>query len=229
MTNLPLHTKNLYKSYRQADQELIVLKGITATFEPGKTYAITGVSGSGKSTFLHLLAGLDEPTQGFVYYGNQDLAQLTSAEKVTFLTRSIGLVFQQPYLIREMTILENVMIKGLLGFNNYIQTQMRAKKLLEQVGLADKIEQYPGQLSGGQQQRVAIARALMNQPEFLLADEPTGSLDVKTGESIMELLLQLREHWNMGLIVSSHEPYVYEKMETIFELKDGNLHRESLN
>ena len=144
-------------------------------------------------------------------------------EKALFLAKHIGLVFQQPYLIRELTVLENVMVKGLLAKESKESVEKKARALLNQVGLGDKLHHFPGQLSGGQQQRVAIARALMNQPYFLLADEPSGSLDVATGKEIVELLLRLQKEWHMGLIMSSHEPYVYERMETILELKNGML------
>src|SRR5262249_16379625 len=137
--------------------------------------------------------------------------------------KSIGLVFQYPYLIKELTVLENVMLKGLIAGKNNTECSQEAHILLEEVGLADKTYSYPGQLSGGQQQRLALARALMNRPHFLLADEPTGNLDMQTGKTIIDLIKKAQTQWSMGIIISSHDASVAQEMEKIFELKDGFL------
>jgi lipoprotein-releasing system ATP-binding protein len=220
---LSLH--NVYKSYAQAAAVIGVLKGVNATFEQGASYAITGISGSGKSTLIHLLAGLDEPTSGQVSYNGASLATLRDYKKSLFLNKSIGLVFQYPYLIKELTVLENVMLKGLIAGRPTKACQDDAHVLLEQVGLAEKASVYPGQLSGGQQQRVALARALMNKPDFLLADEPTGNLDVQTGTTIINLILDAQKTWGMGIIICSHDAYVAQKMNVILELRNGTLLR----
>lgn len=214
---------NVFKNYTQGDALVHVLKGVSATFEQGKSYAVTGVSGSGKSTLIHLLAGLEVPNQGIVTYDSQDINLLSEAKKSIFLNKTIGLVFQYPYLIKELTVLENVMIKGLIAHGHTKEVEQQALSLLQNVGLAQKTYSYPGQLSGGQQQRVALARALMNNPKFLLADEPTGNLDPQTAQTILDLIMQAQKEWGMGLIISSHDEYVTKKMEKIYTLKDEKL------
>lgn len=211
------------KSYEHADTLLTVLSDSNATFIKNHTYAITGSSGSGKSTLIHLLAGLDFPSSGFITFNGEDIQSFNETKKSNFLNKSIGLVFQSPYLIKELTVLENVLLKGLIGGLPQSQCTKKAQELLEGVGLLAKINNYPAQLSGGQQQRVAIARALMNRPDFLLADEPTGNLDLNTGIALINLLLQLQKDWAMGLIISSHDSYVKQKMEFVYEIKDGLL------
>ena len=219
-----LHAEKVSKFYKQGSQEICVLKDISATFNTTSSYAIIGASGSGKSTLLHILAGLDSPTQGAVFFNTADIFLWAQQEKEFFLSTTLGLMFQQPYLIKELTVLENVVIKGHIAKKSNKESEEKAQQLLNSVGLSDKMDNYPGQLSGGQQQRVALARALMNGPQFLLADEPTGSLDVATGHEMVELLLKLKDEWRMGLIICSHEPYVYQKMEHRFEIKDGTLY-----
>jgi lipoprotein-releasing system ATP-binding protein len=214
---------NVFKNYVQGETVIPVLKGISVTFGQGKSYAITGVSGSGKSTLVHLLAGLDAPTQGIVSYDNQDINQLSESQKSIFLNKTIGLVFQYPYLIKELTIRENVMIKGLIAHGHTKEIELEAQSLLQNVGLAQKADAYPGQLSGGQQQRVALARALMNKPKFLLADEPTGNLDPQTAQAILDLISKAQKEWGMGLIISSHDAFVTKRMETIYEVVNGLL------
>lgn len=220
-----LGARNVEKKYRQGMADIWVLKGISATFEQGKSYGLTGVSGSGKSTLLHLLAGLDEPTSGSIYYDTRELNAFHSRQKSIFLNQEVGLVFQVPYLIKELSVLENVMIKGLIAGQAESASRVQALEMLHAVGLNDKIHSQPGQLSGGQQQRVAVARALMNHPTFLLADEPTGSLDMQTGAGVIDLIVGLQREWGMGLIISSHDRYVTERMQHVYELKDGGLLR----
>ncbi len=214
---------DVFKNYIQGDTIIPVLRGISVVFEQGKSYAITGISGSGKSTLIHLLAGLDAPTKGTIVYNHQNINAFSEAQKSHFLNKTIGLVFQYPYLVKELTVLENVMIKGLIAGLGTQECASQSQALLVQVGLSAKATAYPGQLSGGQQQRVALARALMNRPQFLLADEPTGNLDPHTAQSILELISQAQQEWGMGLIISSHDEYVTRRMGTVFEVKDGRL------
>jgi len=158
-----------------------------------------------------------------VIYGTEDINALSEAKKSIFLNKTIGLVFQYPYLIKELTVLENVMIKGLIAGQEAKASAREGRELLRNVGLESKANAYPGQLSGGQQQRVALARALKNRPQFLLADEPTGNLDPQTAQRILDLIMQAQKEWGMGLIISSHDTFVTERMETVYEMVDGSL------
>ena len=223
MEKAVLAVENLHKTFISGTTELPVLCGITATFEQGASYAITGVSGSGKSTFIHLMAGLDSPTSGTVSFNHENLATMSPGAKDRFLQHSIGLVFQLPYLIGELSVLENVMVKGLVAGQSLAQSRAHALELLKAVRLADKASSKPYSLSGGQQQRVALARALFSKPAFLLADEPTGNLDERTGRAIVQLLLTCQQEWGMGIVVSSHDAYVAEYMGTMYQLHDGKM------
>jgi lipoprotein-releasing system ATP-binding protein len=223
MNNESLIMRNVHKGFTQGSAYVPVLKGITATFERGNSYAITGISGSGKSTLIHILAGLDTPTSGQILYQDRDIHNFSPEQKSGFLNKSIGLVFQSPYLIKELTVQENVMLKGLIAGTNQATCAKEALFLLDQVGLSQKSSAYPGQLSGGQQQRVALARALMNQADFLIADEPTGNLDMQTGTEIIDLILAIQRETGMGIIISSHDEYVTSQMQMAYELKEGLL------
>lgn len=202
---------------------LEILKAASYTFCQGKTYAITGASGIGKSTLISLLSGLDAPTSGSIYFNGHDISTFNPQERSIFLNEKIGIVFQAPYLIRELTVLENVMIKGLIRNLDNESCKEKGLALLQSVGLLDHAYRMPAALSGGQQQRVALARALFGDPLFLLADEPTGNLDSKTGAEIIDLLVSMHEDRSMGIIVSSHDPQVARRMEVVLELKNGKL------
>ena len=220
-----IDVKKLKKFFLQGEQKLVVLDGIDEAFVQGQTYAITGVSGTGKSTLLHILAGLDDPSEGVVTFGGQDIAKFSESQKDMFLNKSVGLVFQNPYLIAELSVLENVMVPGMIAEEDISTCKQRATLILKDVGLEEKIYSCPDSLSGGQQQRVALSRAIFNRPAFLLADEPTGSLDIKTGKSMVDLILKCCKRWKMGVIVSSHDSYVAQKMEHVFELSGGLLNK----
>ncbi|MCK4517148.1 ABC transporter ATP-binding protein [Candidatus Babeliales bacterium] len=223
MNQSTLQAKNISKQYLQAKAPLPVLKNISVSFEQGKTYAITGVSGSGKSTLLHIMGGLDAPNSGDVFFDEQNFYKLRARAKEKLLNSSVGFVFQFHYLINELTVLENIYLVGLIRGEKKPIAIERAKKLLDHVGLLDKAEQHPFQLSGGEQQRVSILRAIFNKPKFLLADEPTGNLDADNAQLIVDFLLECQKEWNMGLIICSHDKAVYERMETVLELKGGSL------
>ncbi len=218
-----LATNNLKKTFIQGDVQLEVLKGVSVAFTQGNTYALTGASGTGKSTFIHLISGLDIPSSGTVFFNNKNIADFTAQERQQFLNKSVGLVFQLPYLIQELSVLENVMFKGLLAGNSPAQCTEKAHVLLAHVGLSEKAQSKPATLSGGQQQRVAIARAIFNEPVFLLADEPTGNVDVDTGMRIVDLLRACQKQWGMGIVVSSHDAYVAKCMGMTYRLEHGLL------
>jgi len=223
MQKASIIAQEISKKFIQGNQEIAVLDGINATFIQGKSYAITGISGSGKSTLIHIIAGLDTPTNGKVLFNNQAIHAFSTPERSQFLNQSIGLVFQSPHLIRELSALENIIVPGLINGQNKNDCIKRAEELLEKVGLFAKKDQKPGELSGGQQQRIAIARALFNEPQFLIADEPTGNLDLATGKDIIDLLLSCQQQWGMGIIISSHDEYVTAKLDVVYRLEHGKL------
>jgi len=218
-----IRADKINKLFGQGSVSTQVLKANSAAFRQGSSYALTGASGSGKSTLLHLLAGLDQPTTGAVFWNEQNVATLSQSKLDQFRSTQIGLMFQQPYLIREFSVIENCMLPGLIAGWSKADCSARAAKLLERVGLQQKLHEKPSALSGGQQQRVALSRALFNKPHFLLADEPTGNLDAATGQEIVSLLCSCQHEWNMGLIISSHDKSVTDAMEHICHLDNGFL------
>lgn len=217
--NFKICVQNLNRQFRDGNKKIIVLQDVSISFEQGKTYAIMGASGSGKSTLLHLIAGLDVPDGGTIFFGEHNLTFLSSRERAS----SVGLVFQSPYLIKELTVLENVMIAGTINDLSEKMSNEKALFLLEEVGLEMVKDWDVGALSGGQRQRVSIARALMNDPAFLIADEPTGNLDEESGAALIKMLLGYRKKRGMGIIISSHDRLVTSQMEHVFILKGGML------
>jgi lipoprotein-releasing system ATP-binding protein len=220
---MKLIVKNLFKSFLQGKKKLSVLNGVSFEFEKGKTYAITGASGSGKSTFMHILGGLDTKDNGSVLFNGQDIFKLSLKEKEKFLNNHLGFIFQFHYLIKELSVLQNIILPGLIGGKSSDECELKAKELLKLVGLLNKIDAYPTQLSGGEQQRVSILRAIFNEPEFLLADEPTGDLDSDNAQKIVDLLLNCQKEWGMGIIICSHDNAVYKQMDKVLVLKNGLL------
>ncbi|KKQ12014.1 MAG: ABC transporter ATP-binding protein [Candidatus Babeliales bacterium] len=218
-----LISSNIYKDFGNDDKISHVLKGVSVEFCKGTAYAIKGVSGSGKSTFMHILGGLDFPSGGSVTFNGKDIYKLKQTEKEKFLNQTMGFVFQFHYLIKELTVLENIMLVGLVKGECNKKCRIRAFELLESMGLNGKENSYPGQLSGGEQQRVSIARAIFNKPSFLLADEPTGNLDSDNAKNVVDLILRAKEEWGMGVIICSHDPDVYTRMEVVYTLHDGLL------
>ncbi len=223
MKNVAL--SHVTKTFMQAGTILTVLDGVTATFNQGVVAAITGVSGSGKSTLLHLVAGLDTPDAGTVSYDGKDLGTMTASERQQVLNTEIGLIFQLPYLITELSVLENVMLKGLVAGKSENACASQAMELLAQVGLQEKAYERSTSLSGGQQQRVALARGLFGNPTFMFADEPTGNLDRTTGKSMIDLLLRTVRAHGAGLIVVSHDPYVEQVADQVWHLSNGRLEK----
>ena len=218
-----LKVVGLTKSFRRGPEEVHVLKGAELTVRRGESLAIIGASGSGKSTFLHLLGGLDKPDSGSIYYGEQDLSRLNEREMARLRNLKIGFVFQFHYLLPEFSALENVMMPALVTGGKTRPARTRALELLETVGLTHRLKHKPGEMSGGEQQRVAIARALMMQPAVLLADEPTGDLDPETGQRIIELFREIRDRMGISLIAVTHNLELARTMDRTLILRGGLL------
>jgi lipoprotein-releasing system ATP-binding protein len=218
-----VEARGLAKSYRDGTRVVDVLSGIDLVVEPGELVAIIGPSGSGKSTLLHVLGTLDKPDAGTVLIGGQDVAALTGTRLAAFRNRTIGFVFQFHQLLPDFTALENVMLPGRIAGRDPGETLERARALLDEVGLAERLDHFPNQLSGGERQRVALCRALALEPPLLLADEPTGNLDPASGERVLDLLLELQaRHGTTGVLVT-HNPDVAERCATILVLDEGVL------
>ncbi|MGB4600667.1 MAG: ABC transporter ATP-binding protein [Trichlorobacter sp.] len=214
---------DLCKRYTLGSATVEVLQGIHLEIAAGTTTALVGASGAGKSTLLHILGALDRPSSGVVRYRNDELFTRSDQQLADFRNRSIGFVFQFHHLLPEFTALENVMMPALIARQSRRAAQERAVQLLEQVGLSHRLTHRPGELSGGEQQRVAIARALVLGPELLLADEPTGNLDMKTSESIHELLRRLQQDSGITLVIVTHNERLAAGMERVVRLVDGNI------
>ncbi len=195
-----------------------VLKGVDLSVAKGEFVAVTGSSGSGKSTLLNIIGGMDRPDSGNVFVEGNEISSYDDEELTLYRRKKIGFVFQFFNLLPNITVIENVRIPLLL---NNIRDEEKAYALVKRVGLEDKEKSYPHQLSGGEQQRVAIARALVLDPEVLLADEPTGSLDSRTGQAIMELVLQLREETAKTILLVTHEEYVSRYASRTVKIRDG--------
>jgi lipoprotein-releasing system ATP-binding protein len=218
-----LQAVQLEKQYVDGPAVVQVLSGLELEIEPGERVAIVGESGVGKSTLLHLLGTLDQPTGGRLLFEGEDIFARPAAELAEFRNREIGFVFQFHHLLGDFTALENVMLPCLIGGRPRAATRARALELLERVGLRDRVEHRPGQLSGGEQQRVAVARALAQRPRLLLADEPTGNLDPSTGEEVQQLMLELNHEHGAALIVATHNDRLAAAMGRMLRLADGRL------
>jgi ABC-type lipoprotein export system ATPase subunit len=216
-----LRVEEVHKAYYIGKRAVKVLHGVSLSVQRGETLSIMGASGSGKSTLLHILGGLDRPDTGDVFFENTSLQKMKSAKRAAFRAIRCGFIFQSYHLLPELDVLQNVMLPSLAANRNDVRP--RAEYLLEQVGLTGRMDHRPQELSGGEQQRVAMARALMNDPDLILADEPTGNLDSHTGENVLHNLFDLAQSEDRTLILVTHNEAVAQSCARELVLKDGKL------
>lgn len=218
-----LNAVEITKTFHHGGRILEVLRGITLTIQAKEMISIVGMSGAGKSTFLHILGTLDRPTSGNLYFEGTDLSTLTSIELASFRNRTIGFVFQFHHLLPEFTALENTMMPALIFRMDRREARERAEEMLSAVGLSERLDHKPSELSGGEQQRVALARALLMRPRLLLTDEPTGNLDRQTGLTIHDLLIDLNRSFGIAMVVVTHNADLANRMPRRLQMIDGQL------
>ncbi|MGZ8424985.1 MAG: ABC transporter ATP-binding protein [Candidatus Binatia bacterium] len=218
-----LAVRDLRKSFTEGATEIHVLRGANFDLAEGERVAVVGQSGVGKSTLLHILGTLDRPTSGQILFRGKELPLNDETSLCQFRNRQIGFVFQFHYLLPDFSAIENVMFPALIQGMDAQQARSQGERLLESVGLKDRMSHRPGKLSGGEQQRVAVARAVILQPSLVLADEPTGSLDLRIGEEVQELLFQLNQEQKIALIVATHNHEFANRIGRRIELRDGQL------
>ena len=221
MSEIILKVRNLTRTYVENKVSTAVLKGINLDIEAGKITAVTGKSGSGKSTLLHILGTLDKPTSGEIIFKGQELTTLSNDAKAAFRNKNLGFIYQFHYLLGDFTALENVMLPSLIGGSSEKEAKEKALKILEQVGLKDRVDFNPGVLSGGQMPRVAIARALCHDPDLILADEPTGNLDAANAASVFELFSTLVKEKKTTVIMVTHDETLATLCDRKVVIKDG--------
>ena len=221
MSETILDARDLHKHYELGARSLEVLRGVSLKIERGDFLALQGASGAGKSTLLHLLGGLDNANVGEVWFDGKKLADLSDLALAQLRNLKMGFIFQAYHLLPELDALENVCLPARMARTSAADAEARGRDLLTRVGLAERIEHRPAELSGGEQQRVAIARALINSPPLILADEPTGNLDSRTGDEIIDLLLALRAEHQTTLIIATHDARVAARAPKTLRLVDG--------
>jgi len=220
-----VRTQDVRKTYVMGDETVHALQGISLTIDAGEYISIMGPSGSGKSTFFNMVGGLDQPTSGEVYIDEVDIAQLDTFELAWLRCRKIGYIFQTFNLIPVMTALENVTLPMVFAGLDADEAREKGASLLELVGLGERLNHKPAQMSGGQQQRVAIARSLANDPAIILADEPTGNLDLKTGRDVIELLTRLKKERGVTIITATHDMKMLDASDRVIWITDGQVSR----
>lgn len=225
--SLAIECRELGKSYKGDGITTYAIQQVDLTLYEGEFTAIVGPSGSGKSTLLSLIGTLDRPTTGHIFYGGEELSTMKQRQIANFRFEHIGFIFQQFHLLPTLTALENVLSPLFTRKVPYHKIE-RAQEVLNQVGLTDKINALPSQLSGGQQQRVAIARAIVHEPDWLLADEPTGNLDTETGERIFNLMQTLNKEKGCGVLFVTHDPDLAAKAERTIHMKDGFIQSDQM-
>ncbi len=218
-----LEARGITRSYTTGKRELTVLREVNFSVARGEFVALQGASGAGKSTLLHLLGGLDRPNRGTILFGGEDVARLSNPDLAHLRNVKIGFVFQAYHLFPELNALENVSLPARMARVPAGETVRRATELLKRVGLGARLDHRPTELSGGEQQRVAIARALINNPDVILADEPTGNLDSHTGDEILDLLLALREERQTTLLIATHDNRLAARAPRVARMVDGEM------
>ena len=222
-----IRARNVVKTYTDVGEKVAVLRGVSLDIHEREIMTVVGESGAGKSTLLYLLGGLDKPTEGGVFYGDMDIAQLPPQQLAEYRSRHIGFVFQFHHLMPEFTALENVAMAGMIAGRERSEATDRARDLLVDVGLGERLGHRPPQLSGGERQRVALARALTNEPRIVLADEPTGNLDRKTSEAVHDLIWELRDKLGQTFAIVTHNPLLAERSDRTVELVDGRARQQT--
>ncbi|MCC7300723.1 MAG: ABC transporter ATP-binding protein [Verrucomicrobia bacterium] len=222
MSETILRAEEVHKTYHIGKRAVEVLHGVSLTINRGETISIMGASGAGKSTLMHILGGLDHPDSGDVFFEETSLGKMNSAKRSAFRAKRCGFIFQGYHLLPELDVRQNVILPSMASGNGR-DVKARAEELLEKVGLTGRMDHRPMELSGGEQQRVAIARALMNNPDLILADEPTGNLDSHTGENILNNLFDLAQSAKRTLIIVTHNEAVAKRCQRELILKDGKL------
>lgn len=219
-----IKTENLVKEYRiSKEKTLRVLNKVNLDIFESEIVSIVGASGAGKSTLLHLIGALDKPTEGLVYYEGENIFNLSSDALARFRNTKIGFVFQFHHLLPEFTAIENVSLAAMISGKSFNDVKERAKLLLEDVGLGDRLEHRPSELSGGEAQRVAIARALINSPRVILADEPTGNLDTQNSDEVIKLIFELREKYKQTFVIVTHNEKFAAMMDRTHKMVDGEI------
>lgn len=223
MSDSFIELKNLSKSFTKGEREINVLKDVGLGIKRGEMIALLGVSGAGKSTLLHILGGLDQPSAGSVVYDGRDIYNMGEKQLSDFRNKEIGFVFQSHHLLPEFSALENVMMPALIGRMKRNEADRQAHSLLEKVGLSERVSHKPGELSGGEQQRVALARAIMLSPNVLLADEPTGNLDSKTGDEIFSLMVEMNKSLGLTFVMVTHNEKLAAQVDRQIRVQDGRI------
>ena len=221
-----IKTTDLKRNFKVGSETIQALKGVNLSIDKGEFVSIMGPSGSGKTTLMNIIGCLDTPTSGSYYLNNQSISELNDNELAMIRNKEIGFVFQSFHLLAKNSALDNVLLPLKYAGKNSIESLIRAREVLGQVGLSDRINHGPSELSGGQQQRVAIARALVNKPSILFADEPTGNLDSQTGNYVMDLFKELNQQ-GQTIILITHEDNIANKSDRIINIKDGLIESDS--